>query len=193
MPRRSIHVLLPTGSKEEVAEVRRALGGDDVDLHVGTASAHTPGQTLYGDVIVVGDRLAGGVERDATGKVQRYADMGALMASKQVARGSEVGGASTSTSGDARGEGETVAPSVGPAPGGAVVAQPPSPELPPEQPSGQPKPNGPPGSLPDLAALDRGQLLKLASERFPDAGGRWVTLGAPDIRKRIVELEAKRG
>ena len=32
MPRRSLHVLLPTGSKAEVREARRVLGGEDVDL-----------------------------------------------------------------------------------------------------------------------------------------------------------------
>ena len=107
MPRRTVHVLLPTGSKEEAVAASKVLGGPGVELRMGAAGAHTAGQVLHGDVVVVGDRLKGVVERDATGKVQRFEDMDALLASKR----------------DARGEGAVVAPADSARAPGGVAAQ----------------------------------------------------------------------
>lgn len=75
--RRVVILMLPNPSKEEGAAARAVLG-PDVSTQVVSTSGHTAGQTIPGDVILVG----GGrkeIEQDTRGKFERYADMDAFI------------------------------------------------------------------------------------------------------------------
>ena len=65
-----VTVLLPNGTKEEANAAREALAKTGWKLVMGTSSAHTPGQQLVGDVVVIGAEPPT-LEADVTGKISR--------------------------------------------------------------------------------------------------------------------------
>jgi hypothetical protein len=70
-------VFLPTGSREEIDEARRSLRDLDHDLLMCSVSGHTAGQTLYGDVVIVGTAPSA-IAKDATGEVHEVRDLKGL-------------------------------------------------------------------------------------------------------------------
>ena len=74
------HVMLPSGSRSEVDVARAALKrhGDERSFSMGAGPGHTAGQTLYGDLVVVGRSLPASREGDATGKVWHVDSVGEL-------------------------------------------------------------------------------------------------------------------
>src|SRR5688500_13572010 len=76
--KRVVYVMLPTGSREEARAATLALALEpDASLVMASAAAHTPGQRIPGDVVVVG-RVPPGLERDADGRVYHAKDMASL-------------------------------------------------------------------------------------------------------------------
>ena len=74
---RSLMVLLPRGSRAEAEAARGALSQHGLKLVFGTGSAHTAGQTINGDVLVVGNKPST-LEADVTGRVWHLDDLAAL-------------------------------------------------------------------------------------------------------------------
>jgi hypothetical protein len=65
------YVLLPTADHAEMRRARQVVRDrEDRAWNFGSAVAHTVGQRLYGDVVLVGVNRDG-IERDAQGKVYR--------------------------------------------------------------------------------------------------------------------------
>ena len=168
---RVVHVMLPTGSKVETGMARRALERDDVLLVMCTSAGHTPGQVLYGDVVVVGTMPAT-IEQDTSGKVYHVEDMAGLegldttlvrraraMARAEDAAEDEKAAAASAPEGPAE---EAPAP----------VAALPSEDEPDE-----------------LAGMSRVEMIQHAAARWPGQR-RWATLSNDDLAAAIKDLEA---
>ena len=77
MAKRVVHVLLPNGLKAEANEARRALAPLNWGLVMGTLGLHSAGQTIPGDVVVVGP-MRDTIKADALGKVYQVDTLAGL-------------------------------------------------------------------------------------------------------------------
>jgi hypothetical protein len=77
MPVQPLIILGHNFSREEAAEIRRFLDERGRSVVLANATAHTPGQDLLGDVVVIGDG-APDAERDCKGTFKRYQSMDAF-------------------------------------------------------------------------------------------------------------------
>lgn len=166
--KRTVLILLPTGSKVEAQEARRALGGlvNTASLRMGTVSMHSPGQALSGDVIVIGAG-ASTVEQDAIGQVYRVKDMADL---PKLAR---------------KLAGEKDDPEPEPAP-----KKPPEPEQPAPDSNGAGKAADAEEGNPDhLAGMTRVEMIQYAASHWPGQR-RWATLSDDNLVAAIRSMEA---
>jgi hypothetical protein len=72
--------MLPSGTRFEADAARSALADENATLVMCLASAHPRGQSIAGDVVVIGQG-AQGIEADVIGTVRRYPSIGALQKS----------------------------------------------------------------------------------------------------------------
>jgi hypothetical protein len=72
-----VTVLLPRGTKEEASAARAALEKTGWKLVMGTAHSHTPGQSLSGDVVLIGPGPEA-LDEDVQGKLWKVPNIEAL-------------------------------------------------------------------------------------------------------------------
>jgi hypothetical protein len=161
------YVLLPVGSRAEFDEARRAFKAHEGrTLIPGAAHAHTPGQRLYGDVVVVGAPPAT-IEQDAQGRVWR------------VDRIEDLAGLDFD---------ERPRPNQLEA---AVQAPAAEPELPePEEHAPGPELEVEP-EQDDLDEMDRVKLIQHAAAQWPGQG-RWATMSNLDLMAYIRRRRAEK-
>jgi hypothetical protein len=165
-PKRVVHVLLPTGSRSEADEARRALEADDVSLVMGTASAHTPGQVLVGDVVVIGSEPAT-IREDATGQVRRFESMRTLR--KLPTPESDEGAAFVTED--------------------PVLAAPSAPDEPAAEAAPEPEPEEAEPEADGLEGMSRQDMIQYGAKHWPGER-RWANLSSQDLVAAIRELEA---
>jgi hypothetical protein len=176
----TLYFMGPKLSREEAAEIRRLLGGKSVV--VCEARAHTAGQPITGDAIVIG-KDASTAEEDCQGSLKRYASMDDFREKVAPAKPSSP---APKLEEPLLGQSAEPPPSVAASPTEETVQSPTEETVRPDDRS-----EDTPTSLPDLEKMDRGALIQLAAQLFPKQR-RWATLPAVAIREAMVELDKKR-
>jgi hypothetical protein len=161
MEKRTTYVLLPNGTREEAAEAGGILSDPGRALIFGSGAAHTAGQALDGDVVVIG-REPATIDADATGTVTRYASLHAM---RRALKASD--------------DPAPVRPE--PVPAEPEVSSTPGPE---------PEPDSPPAPGPTVPAMSRQEMIQRGARKWPGQRP-WATMTNEALAEALKTMEAR--